>query len=151
VVNPQNPSETYESLVWPVHCVQHSPGAELIPELDVSRLDRVIEKGTHPKVEMYSAFYDPLKAPRVCDSGLAGTLKEAGVTDVYVVGLAADFCVKYTALDSQAEGFMTYVIEEGTRAVDTAGWADVRQEIERAGVKLVSVEGPEVRRLKGDV
>lgn len=148
VINPYNPSETYETRLWPVHCVQDSPGAELIPELDVSKVDKVIEKGTRKEVEMYSAFYDPFTNPRVSDSGLSGTLKERGVTHVYVVGLAADYCVKNTALDAAKEGFTTYIVEEGTRAVDAPGWAECKKETEDGGVNVVSVGGPEVARLR---
>jgi len=147
VVNPYNADESYETLLWPVHCVQETPGAELVPELEVGLIDRVIEKGTDPRVEMYSAFYAPLKNPRVSDSGLKDGLRDAGVTDVYVVGLAGDYCVKSTALDAAAEGFRTFIVEEGTRAVDAAGWEDCRREIEEGRVKIVSVNGPEVGRL----
>ena len=147
VVNPSNPEERYETRLWPVHCVQDTPGGRLVPELDAAQLDRVIEKGTHAAVEMYSAFYDPLTDPRVSDSGLAAALRDEGVTDVYVVGLAADYCVRSTALDALKEGFNTFLIEEGTRAVDAAKWADCRSGIEEAGVKVVSVDGPEVKRL----
>lgn len=130
-----------------MHCVQNTPGAELIPELDTSKVDRVVEKGQDPRVEMYSAFYDPLKSPRVSDSGLAGVLKGEGVTDVYVVGLAADYCVQSTAVDAASEGFRTVIIEEGTRAVDEEGWKGVRKEIEEKGVRVVGMEGEEVRRV----
>jgi len=148
VVNPYNPSETYETRLWPIHCVQGSPGAQLIPELDVARLDAVIEKGTRKEVEMYSAFYDPFEKPRVSDSGLAASLREAGITHVYVVGLAADYCVKCTALDALKEGFTTYIVEEGTRAVDAPGWAECRAETEARGARVVSAAGPEVGRLR---
>lgn len=149
VVNPHNAAETYESRLWPVHCVQDTHGARLVPELEVARLDRIIEKGTRADVEMYSAFYDPLTNPRVSDSGLSAALREAGVTDVYVVGLAADYCVKSTALDALSEGFNTFLVDDGTRAVDADQWPECRSEIGKAGVKVVSVDGPEVQRLRG--
>lgn len=149
VANPLNPAETYQTRLWPVHCVQDTPGAELVPELDAGLLDRVVEKGTHAAVEMYSAFHDPLTRPRVSDSGLAAALREAGVTDVYVVGLAADYCVRSTAVDALTEGFGSFVVEEGTRAVDAARWPECRLEMEKAGVRVVSVDGPEVGRLRG--
>ncbi|OIW23945.1 Isochorismatase hydrolase [Coniochaeta ligniaria NRRL 30616] len=149
VVNPYNAEESYETRLWPAHCVQGTSGAELVPELEVGLIDKVIEKGTDPRVEMYSAFYAPFTSPRVSDSGLKDGLREEGITDVYVVGLAGDYCVKNTALDAAAEGFRTFVVEEGTRAVDAVGWEDCRREIERGGVKVVSVHGPEVGRLTG--
>lgn len=146
ITNPENEAQTYETRLWPTHCVQQTPGAKLVPELESSRLDHVIEKGTNSRVEMYSAFYDPFRAS---DSGLKDVLRDKGVTDVYVVGLAADYCVKSTALDALAEGFRSFIVDEGTRAVDAGGWDQCRQDIEKAGVKVVSINSPEIRRLTG--
>lgn len=98
---------------------------------------------------MYSAFYAPLREPRVSDSGLASLLREHGVTHVYVVGLAADYCVCCTAEDAVREGFETYVIEEGTKAVDPGMWEACKAEMEREGVRVVREDGVEVRRLFG--
>ncbi|KAL0935664.1 pyrazinamidase nicotinamidase [Colletotrichum truncatum] len=147
IVNPRNNAETYHTRLWPVHCVQGTPGAALVPELDVSAVDTVIEKGQVKGVEMYSVFYDPFQSPRVADSGLAGALKEKGITDVFVVGLAGDYCVKFTALDANKEGFRTFIVEEGTRPVDAEKWDDCKVQLEASGVKIVSVEGPEVRKV----
>jgi nicotinamidase-related amidase len=149
VVNPFNDKESYETRLWPVHCVQDTPGAELVPELDVAKVDEVVKKGTDKRVEMYSALYDPFEKPRVADSGLVGRLRERGVTDVYVVGLAADYCVWNTARDCAREGFGTVVVEEGTRAVDGDKWeAEGRAELEKTRVRVVSVDGPEVARVE---
>ncbi|CAN8101221.1 unnamed protein product [Discula destructiva] len=148
VVNPQNSEEKYDSRVWPDHCIQNTKGAELIPELDVSKVDAVVKKGQDSRVEMYSAFYDPFKSPRVSDSGLVQMLKDKGVTHVYVVGLAYDYCVKSTAVDAASEGFTTFVVEEGTRMVDAAGWAECTNGLERDGVKVVKMDGEEVERLR---
>ncbi|KAH8894297.1 isochorismatase [Thozetella sp. PMI_491] len=148
VVNPSNAAESYETRLWPVHCVQDTPGAALLPELDVSGIHVIVQKGTDHRVEMYSAFYDPLKQPRVSDSGLTAQLRGKGITDVYVVGLAADYCVQSTAVDAQAEGFKTYLIEEGTRAVDPVAWEErIKAEVEKAGVRIVKLDSPEVQRL----
>ena len=147
VINPSNASEMYETRLWPDHCIQHTKGAELIPELDVKKIDNVVEKGQVKEVEMYSAFYDPLEKPRVSDSGLAAVLKEKGVTDVYVVGLAFDYCVKFTAIDAAREGFRTAVVAEGTRAVDASTWDEVTKELESKGVKVVSINGSEVAKI----
>ncbi|KAI1082100.1 isochorismatase [Whalleya microplaca] len=147
IVNPYNASESYSSRLWPVHCVQGTAGAELAGELHTGKIDVVLDKGTDARVEMYSPFYDPFRAPRVYDSGLAGALRARGVTDVYVVGLAADYCVRHAAVDAAKEGFRTYLVEDGTRAVDAAAWPDCKRDIEAGGAKVVSVDAPEVRRL----
>ena len=89
---------------------------------------------------MYSAFADPFTNPTVSRSSLAEKLRTAGITDVYVVGLAADYCVRYTALDSAKEGFKTWVIPEGTRPVDPSSLSEVYKEYETAGITLVSKE-----------
>ncbi|KAK3395460.1 Isochorismatase-like protein [Sordaria brevicollis] len=150
VTNPHNPSESYTTRLWPIHCVAGTPGASLIPELDISKIDKVLEKGTDPRVEMYSAFYDPFTSPRVSDSGLADLLKGANVTHVYVVGLAADYCVWSTAMDAHREGFETVVVEEATKPVDEEGWRKCKEALEKEagkGVKVVRWEGEEVGRL----
>lgn len=107
----------------------------------------MINKGLRPEVEMYSAFYDPLVNPRVSDSGLAGVLREKGVSHVYVVGLAADYCVKATAVDAVVEGFKTYIVEDGTRPVDAAQWAGERKDIGGKGVQVVGLDSEDVRRV----
>ncbi|KAL2876288.1 NAD(+) salvage pathway protein [Colletotrichum sp. CLE4] len=147
IVNPRNSAETFHTRLWPVHCVQGTPGAALVPELDAPAIDTVIEKGQNKDVEMYSVFYDPFQSPRVSDSGLAASLKDKGVTDVYVVGLAGDYCVKCTALDAQKEGFRTFIVEEGTRPVDAEKWDECKGALEASGVKIINMEGPEVRRV----
>ncbi|KKY25783.1 putative pyrazinamidase nicotinamidase [Diplodia seriata] len=148
IANPHNPDETQTTRLWPDHCVQGTPGAELISELDQSRVTSVVEKGQDRRVEMYSAFADPFRRPPVARSGLADLLRAAGVSDVFVVGLAMDYCVKFTALDAVAEGFRTVVVREGTKAVDPARWSEVQEEMEAAGVGFVSVDGEEVKRVE---
>ncbi|KAK4156171.1 Isochorismatase-like protein [Chaetomidium leptoderma] len=151
ITNPSNPSEQYTTRLWPAHCIQSTPGAALIAELDTAQLTHTIEKGTDARVEMYSAFYAPLHDPplRASDSGLAGLLRAHQITHVYVVGLAADYCVRSTAEDAVREGFETFVVEEGTRAVDPGGWEGCRREMEANGMRVVGKDGVEVRRLFG--
>ncbi|TIA29188.1 Isochorismatase hydrolase [Aureobasidium pullulans] len=150
IANPHNPEETQTTNLWPDHCVAGSPGSELIPELDVGRLDEVVEKGQDKRVEMYSAFCTPFLNPKIVETGLAKTLKEKGVTHVFCVGLAADFCVKATAIDAAKEGFETVVIREGTKGVEQGDEADKKlaQELEENNVKMVSVDGPEVAKVR---
>lgn len=147
IKNPLNPAETQETQLWPNHCVQGSKGAELLPELDVSKVDHIVEKGQDKRVEMYSAFADPFPSP-CSQSDLADTLKKAGITDVYVAGLAADYCVRFTALDAQKNGFKTWVIGEATKAVDPSSLDEVYEGYKEAGVKVVEKDGAEVRRVR---
>lgn len=142
--NPYNPSEVQTTLLWPVHCVQGTKGAEIVPELDTSKIDHIVEKGQDKRVEMYSAFADPFRSPSVTQSDLEGTLKNAGVTHVYCVGLAMDYCVKFTAIDAASAGFKTFVVSEGTKAVDPDAWQDVEKQLQNAGVAMVSVNSEEV-------
>ena len=102
-------------VLWPVHCVQNTTGAELAPGLDRSRIDRVFQKGTDPCIDSYSGLYDNGHRR---STGLGEYLREQGVTDVYVMGLATDYCVKFTALDATAKGFKTHLIEDGCRGVN---------------------------------
>ncbi|KAI9717876.1 MAG: hypothetical protein M1812_004403 [Candelaria pacifica] len=150
ISNPHNPSESARTRLWPIHCVQGTTGSEPIPELETAHLDHIVEKGQDKRVEMYSAFTDPFENPSVVTSDLAKILKKAQVSHVYVVGLAMDYCVRYTAVDAMKEGFVTYVVKEATKAVDPGkeGWGDTEMEFENCGVSLVSATGPEIEKVK---
>ena len=150
IKNPFNESEAFGCRLWPVHCVQGSSGAQLIPELNLNKLDHVIEKGQDSRVEMYSAFTDPFEKPSVSTSALPDILKEAKISHVYVVGLAMDYCVKHSALDSTKYGFRTYVIRDGTRAVESGhdGWYAAEQELRAAGVTMVGLTDNEMSGVK---
>jgi len=132
--------------------VQHTAGAELVDGVDVGAFDDVVCKGTDERVEMYSAFCDPFHwgGVGVSDSGLAERLKDRGVTDVYVAGLAMDYCVKETAEDAVRFGFRVWVVREGTRAVGgVEGAKTAEEEMGKAGVRCVGLEGEEVAWVKG--
>lgn len=148
IANPHNPEEKQETRLWPDHCIQGTKGSELLSELHTTKVDHIVEKGQDKRVEMYSAFADPFKRPCVAKSGLAETLRRAGVTDVYVVGLAADYCVKYTAIDAQQEGFKTWVVGEATRAVDPSAMEAVLKEYEQYGVKVINKNDAQMLRVK---
>jgi nicotinamidase/pyrazinamidase len=114
-------------VLWPDHCVQGTPGAELHPDLRVTSAQLIIRKGWHAGVDSYSAFRE---ADRTTLTGLAGYLRERGVEEVHVVGLATDYCVAWTALDAADAGFRVAVIEDACRAIDLRGslkraWADL--------------------------
>lgn len=157
IVHPSDPSRTYETLLWPDHCVQNTPGADLVPQMHNDRFDVIIEKGGDPRVEMYSAFTDPFhEAPftpestSISTSALPKTLHEKGITHVYVVGLAQDYCVKASALHSVKFGYETFVVVEGTKAVAPGeGWDTAEKDMTDAGVKMVNMGGEEVGWVKG--
>lgn len=104
-----------EQILWPTHCVQDTSGAEFHPELNLARISRVFRKGTNPKVDSYSGFFDN---GRRAATGLGDYLREQGVRRVYVCGLATDYCVAFTALDAAELGFETYVVEDACRGVN---------------------------------
>lgn len=122
-------------VLWPDHCVWQSPGAEISNDLDVPHAQLIIRKGYNRAIDSYSGFQE---ADRQTLTGLAGYLNERDVGRLFVVGLATDFCVAWTALDGAAGGFDVTVIEDATRAIDSNGslekaWAD----LEDAGVQRV--------------
>ena len=102
-------------ILWPVHCVQETKGADFVPGLDRARWDRVFVKGTHRDIDSYSGFFD--NGHRQA-TGLGDYLHEKGVRHVYVAGLATDYCVKFTALDARQLGFHTYLIKDASRGVN---------------------------------
>ncbi|WP_225032915.1 bifunctional nicotinamidase/pyrazinamidase [Paraburkholderia sp. XV] len=124
-----------EQVLWPTHCVQNTPGAMLHAALDIPHARAVIRKGHHAGVDSYSAF---LEADRTTPTGLAGYLRDTGVTRVWCCGLATDYCVAWSALDARAAGFEVVVIEDATRAIDLNGSLDKAwREMRAAGVERV--------------
>ncbi|MCU0399528.1 MAG: bifunctional nicotinamidase/pyrazinamidase [Algoriphagus sp.] len=102
-------------ILWPVHCVQGTKGADFHSELDQSHWEAVFQKGKNPQVDSYSGFFDNARRG---DTGLGDYLKEREIRKVFVCGLALDYCVKFTALDAQSLGFETFLIADATRAVN---------------------------------
>jgi len=102
-------------VLWADHCVQNTPGASFHSGLDVALIDHVARKGTDPAIDSYSGFFDNNHAK---DTGLSAYLRERGVDEVWLVGVATDYCVKFTALDGRGEGFVVVVVEDGCRAVN---------------------------------
>jgi nicotinamidase/pyrazinamidase len=123
-------------VIWPVHCVQDTHGAEFVDGLETGGICGVVRKGTDPRIDSYSGFFDNHHRKQ---TELAGRLRGAGVSDVYIMGLATDYCVKFTALDSRQLGFETWVIAEGTRAINVQAGDEQRaiQEMIGAGVHMV--------------
>ncbi len=125
-----------EQILWPVHCVQNTPGAEFAASFDTKRIRRVFQKGTDPKIDSYSAFFD--NAHRR-STGLGEYLKERSITDIYLVGLALDYCVKYSVLDAQQLGFNAHVIVDACRgiALDPGDLDRALDEMKRSGETLL--------------
>jgi nicotinamidase/pyrazinamidase len=123
-------------VLWPVHCVQGTPGAALAPGLDVSPVARVFQKGTDREIDSYSGFYDNGHGR---STGLGEWLSERGVRDVWVMGLATDYCVKFTALDARQLGFDVTLVEDGCRGVELrpGDVARAGEEMRGAGVRVV--------------
>ena len=107
-----------EQVLWSVHCVQGTLDAELHPDLDLPKAQLIIRKGFHEQIDSYSAF---MEADRKTTTGLAAYLKAREIDTVYIVGIATDFCVAWTAIDACELGFSTYVIEDATKAIDLNG------------------------------
>jgi len=121
-------------VLWPVHCVQDTPGAAFHPDLATHPADLVIRKGFRPGIDSYSAFFEN---DRSTPTGLAGYLRERGVRHVWLAGLATDFCVAYTALDGIAAGFEVTVLEDACRGIDLDGSLDrALAEMRAAGVRF---------------
>ena len=102
-------------VLWPDHCVEETPGAALADGLDRQRIDHIVRKGTNPAIDSYSGFFD--NGHRQA-TGLGEYLKDRGVDEVYVCGLATDYCVKFTAIDAVDLGFSTHLILDGCRGVE---------------------------------
>jgi nicotinamidase/pyrazinamidase len=102
-------------VLWPDHCVQGTRGAEFHRDVDLSRVQRVFRKATDPRIDSYSAFFDN---GHLKDTGLGDFLQERGVGEIYIAGLATDYCVRFTAFDALDLGFRTNLIEDGVRGVN---------------------------------
>ncbi|MCB4379689.1 bifunctional nicotinamidase/pyrazinamidase [Synechococcus sp. MU1644] len=122
-------------VLWPDHCVQGSAGSDLRTELNVTRANVVIRKGTDPAIDSYSAFFEnDQKTP----TGLEGYLRTLGVTEITMVGLATDFCVQFSALDAARLGFKVTVREDLCRAIDLDGsLAAAQKAMDEAGISRI--------------
>jgi nicotinamidase/pyrazinamidase len=123
-------------VLWPDHCIQGTADAEVNKELKIPHAELIIRKGYRQHVDSYSAF---LEADRATKTGLTGYLQERGLKRVFLVGLATDFCVAWSALDARRAGFDALVIEDATRGIDAGGslgkaWTDMTS----AGVRRIN-------------
>ena len=104
-----------QQILWPVHCVQNSPGADFHQALQTDSIDKIFVKGTDPAIDSYSGFFDNGHKK---DTGLANFLKQKNVTEVSICGLATDYCVKFSAIDAANLGLKTNVIRDACRGVE---------------------------------
>jgi nicotinamidase len=121
--------------LWPIHCVAQTGGADFAPGVQSNNFDAVIHKGTHPSIESYSAFRDVWGRG---ETELPKVLREIGASDVYICGLAGDYCVKYTANDSVEYGYNTWVIRDAVKSISSNDL--VWEEMESKGVKFTTLE-----------
>lgn len=122
-------------VLWPDHCIWDSHGAQITSALDIPHGQLIIRKGYNRQIDSYSGFQE---ADRETPTGLAGYLNERDVDRLYIVGLATDFCVGWTAIDAAAAGFDVTVIEDATRGIDNAGsLAKAWEDMQAAGVERV--------------
>jgi nicotinamidase/pyrazinamidase len=122
-------------VICPEHCVQGTHGAEFVKGLDITGIRAVVQKGTDPRIDSYSGFFDNHHRK---ETELAGRLREADIATVYLLGLATDYCVKFTALDSRRLGFETWLIPDGSRAANIQSGDEQRAvaEMVEAGVHI---------------
>ncbi len=125
-----------EQILWPVHCVQNTRGAEFAASFDTKRIAHVFQKGIDPCIDSYSTFFD--NAHRR-STGLSDYLKERSVREIYLLGLALDYCVKYSALDAQQLGFDAHVIVDACRGIEleSGDLEKALNEMKEAGATLL--------------
>jgi nicotinamidase/pyrazinamidase len=119
-----------EQVLWPDHCVQSTEGAAFSTALDMQKVEAIFRKGMDSHIDSYSGFFDN---GRKKSTALADYLRGKQITEVYIAGLAADYCVYFTAKDALAEGFKTFIIEDATRAISNEGFATAKQDIIQRG------------------
>lgn len=127
-----------EQMLWPDHCIQNTFGAELVASLNKERITFLVEKGQDKDIDSYSGFFDNARQRK---TELHDYLRGKNVTDVYVMGVATDYCVKFTALDAVSLGFSTHVIFDGCHGIaeDKERLLDIKTELLDNGIKLPSM------------
>ncbi len=125
-----------EQVLWPDHCVAGTEGVQFHPDLDTTKTQLIIRKGFRKEIDSYSAFFENDKETV---TGLHGFLRERQVDELYVLGIATDFCVKYSALDAVKLGYKVKVVEDASKGIDLDGSVvKAVQEMKEAGVEFVT-------------
>lgn len=123
-------------VLWPDHCVQGSEGAKFHPELNTTKTEVIIRKGFRKEIDSYSTFYEN---DQNTPTGLTGYLRERGINDLYVTGLATDFCVKWSVLDGLKENFSIHVVEDAVKGIDIDGSVEQAwKEMRNAGAEITA-------------
>ena len=123
-----------EQVLWPDHCLQGSSGAAFSNAVNMNRVEAVFRKGLNPEIDSYSGFYDN---GHLKSTGLTDYLRGKEVREVYLAGLAADYCVYFSAKDALQEGFKAFIIEDATRPINPEGFEKAKADVEARGGKLV--------------
>jgi nicotinamidase/pyrazinamidase len=121
-------------VLWPDHCVQGTTGAEFSAAVDWKKTEAIFRKGTNPEIDSYSGFYDN---GHLKTTGLGAYLKGRGVTELFLAGLAADYCVYFTGKDALAEGFAVCLVEDATRAIHLEGFEKAKSDLLQGGGQVV--------------
>jgi len=125
-----------EQMLWPDHCVQGTDGAGFADDLNMEKVQKIIRKGTDPKIDSYSGFFDNQHKR---DTGLHDYLRERNVDTVYITGLAADVCVRYTTLDALDLGYGVFIVEDATKAVEgEKSLRNTLQELRNKGAQIIA-------------
>jgi nicotinamidase/pyrazinamidase len=124
-----------DQILWPVHCVQNSKGAEFHPDLKSAKIEAIFRKGISKEIDSYSGFYDNA---HLKSTGLTGYLKEKGADELYFCGLAAEYCVYFSIIDALKEGFSATLIEDATRAISKEDFEKAKKGILHAGGKIIT-------------
>lgn len=134
----RHPFETIEldgirQTLWPDHCEWNTPGAEFSPDLNLGRVSAIFRKGMDPRVDSYSGFFDNQRRHK---TGLAEWLRAMGVSEVHLVGLAAEVCVAYTARDAAELGFAVTLVRDGTRALSERDFPATAADLAARGIRI---------------
>ena len=125
----------HEQVLWPDHCIQGTEGAACATALNMNMVAAIFRKGMSPEIDSYSGFYDN---GHQRSTGLSDYLRGMQVSEVFIAGLAGDFCVYFTAKDALLEGFKTFIIEDATRSISTQGFENVRAHIQQQHGGLIT-------------
>ena len=123
-----------EQILWPDHCVQGTAGADFSENLNMDKVEAIFRKGMNPEIDSYSGFYDN---GHLKSTALADYLRGKQVTEVYLAGLAGDYCVYFSAKDALREGFKAIIIEDATRAIDAVGFERAKADILAKGGSII--------------